>query len=110
MSKATIPAAPADLSAASREIWREVHLGWEIDAGARVLLVTALRANDRATAARALIAKEGLVIAVGKSTRAHPAVTVLRDAETTMLRAWRALAFDAPPTGPMGRPPGRGPA
>jgi phage terminase small subunit len=105
-----IPAAPSDLSAASRAIWREVHAGWQLDASARVLLTAALRAADRASHARELVAAEGLVVMAGKSTKAHPAIAVLRDAETTMLRAWRQLGLDVAAPGPMGRPPGRGPA
>ena len=108
--KPPIPAPPSDLSAASRQLWRDIHAGWVLDASARVLLTTALRADDRATQARALIAAEGMVITLGKSSKAHPALKVLQDAETTKLRAWRALGLDTVAPGPAGRPPGRGPA
>jgi phage terminase small subunit len=110
MRKPAIPLPPSDLSAESKHRWREIHQGWLLDASARVLLTTALRADDRASQARGLVAKDGMVIKVGKSTRAHPALKVLQDAETTKLRAWRALGLDVAQPGPMGRPPGRGPA
>ena len=105
-----IPAAPNDLSLAAKAEWRRIHAGWEVDDSGRMLLTIALRAADRAAAARALVARDGMVVKAGKTTRAHPALAIVKDAELVLLRAWRQLNLDVPPPGPMGRPPGRGPA
>lgn len=106
----TIPPPPHELSAAAKKLWATIHSGWALDDSARVLLLIYLQASDRATTARALITQEGMVISTAKSTRVHPAVAVARDAETTMLRAWRQLGLDVSAPGPVGRPAGRGPA
>jgi phage terminase small subunit len=110
MTSPPIPEAPEGLTAASRATWKRIHQGWSLDDSGRVLLTVALQARDRADAARALIAAEGLVIASLKGTKPHPAVAVLRDAETTLLRSWRQLGLDTTTPGPLGRPPGGGPA
>ena len=99
---------PRGLSAAARRWWGQIHAGWAIDDSGRMLLEVALRAMDRRDAALTLIAKEGLVIEDGKGrTRAHPALSVAKDAELVILRGWRQLGLDVAPPGPIGRPPGR---
>ena len=104
------PVPPAQLSAASRATWAQIHQGWTLDDSARELLVVYLDARDRKIAGQALIAAEGMVVATAKGTKVHPAVAVVRDAETCMLRAWRQLGLDVATPGPVGRPGGRGPA
>src|SRR5438034_1893169 len=106
----TVPKPPGGLSTMSRGLWSRMHRGWQLDDSARVLLTVALRAHDRAEEARAIIARDGMVIKAAKGTRAHPAVAVLRDAETSLLRAWRQLGLDVAVPGPLGRPAGSGPA
>jgi phage terminase small subunit len=109
--KLAVPAPPGDLSADAKQLWRDVHAGWELDVSGRLLLSTALRAADRAATARRLVARDGMVVVTnGKGTRAHPALAIIKDADQVLLKAWRLLALDVPPPGPMGRPPGRGPA
>ena len=110
MGRSAIAPPPNDLSAASRKLWADVHHGWELDMIARQLLATALRAFDRAAAARALVAREGLVVKGTRGPRPHPAVSIEHAATEIALKAWRQLNLDVPPPGPMGRPPGRGPA
>lgn len=73
------------------------------DAG-RSILVVIMEANDRKAAATAIIAKEGLL----KGARAHPLLAVIRDCDNIALKGWRQLGLEPP--GPMGRPPGSGPA
>src|SRR5262245_5185799 len=106
MTREVCPSPPADLSAAAKLVWRQIHSGWEMDDARRPILATALRAEDRAGAARAVINREGLVLQVGKSTRAHPAVTILKDSELIALKAWRQLGLQGAPAGVPGRPAG----
>jgi hypothetical protein len=110
VTRAAIPPAPSDLSSRSRSLWRDVHRGWVLDTSADQLLLIALRGFDRAEAARALLRRDRLVVAGTRGPRPHPAVAIERGATETALKAWRALGLDVAPTGPMGRPPGRGPA
>ena len=73
------------------------------DAGRSILRVV-LEALDRKARASAVIAKQGLM----RGGRAHPLLAVVRDADNTALKGWRQLGLEPP--GPMGRPPGQGPA
>jgi hypothetical protein len=93
-------------------LWRSLHESHDIDTPSRVLLEVALRASDRAAQARELIARDGLIVAAGrdgKSSRAHPALGALKEAEMVLLRAWRQLGFDQAPPGHVGHPAGQGP-
>ncbi|MEX2221406.1 MAG: hypothetical protein WEG40_06380 [Candidatus Rokuibacteriota bacterium] len=110
MNRAKTPPAPTDLSPGSKRIWRDVHQGWDLDESARQLLGIALRGFDRAAQARALVARDGLIVTGTRGPRPHPAVSIERTSTELALKAWRQLNLDVPAPGPMGRPPGRGPA
>jgi hypothetical protein len=110
MTRPRIPPAPSDLSSRGKGLWRDIHRGWELDASAEQLLTIALRGFDRADAARALLRRDGLLVAGTRGPRPHPAVSIERTATETALKAWRALGLDVQTPGPMGRPPSRGPA
>ena len=101
-----VPPAPKDFSADSRRTWSLLHQGWVIDDAKRPVLATALRATDRAAAGRELLKREGLVVQVGKGTRAHPALQIVKDSELIALIAWRQLGLEGAPAGAPGRPPG----
>lgn len=92
----TVPTCPKGLSAPARTLWRQVHAAWSMDDGARALLEVALRAKDRAAAARAIVDAEGMVVAVGKGVRAHPLIAVVKDAEGIFLKSWRQLGLEPP--------------
>ena len=101
------PKPPSDLSAESRLIWRLVHEGWPVGDAGRPVLMIALRAEDRAAKGRELLKRDGLVVQVGKgSTRAHPALQIVKDSELIALKAWRQLGLQEAPAGAPGRPPG----
>ena len=100
------PGPPSDLSADAKKRWAQIHQGWAVDDAGRAILEIALRAGDRAAAARKLIERDGQVIAFGKGTRAHPAQSILKDAENVSLKAWRQLGLQGAPAGVPGRPAG----
>jgi len=102
--KPRYPHPPTGLSPASRALWGQIHTNWKMDDAGRVLLSVALEARDRSADARAIVRKEGLTL----GARAHPLLAVIRDSENVALKAWRQLGLET--TGPMGRPPGKGPA
>jgi hypothetical protein len=100
----TAPTPPAGLSPASAGLWRAIHGSWAMDDSGRSILTVILQASDRKAEASAVIAKEGLL----KGARAHPLLAVIRDCDNIALKGWRQLGLEPP--GPMGRPPGPGPA
>ena len=77
---------------------------WAMDDAGRLLLTIALEARDRSASARAIVDKEGLT----RGGRAHPLLAVIRDSDNVFLKAMRQLGLES--GGPIGRPPGQGPA
>jgi phage terminase small subunit len=95
--------APAYLSPAMKAFWRRATAEFELEADAKLILRTACTAYDRATQARELIAKEGLIV----NNRRHPAVDIEAQSQSLFLRSIRQLSLDIEPPGPIGRPVGR---
>ena len=90
------PQTPKGLSAAARGWWRRLLREYAIDDEAGLLLLeSALRQFDRAEEARAILAKDGLVLVdrFGQQ-KAHPAASLERDARAGLLAALRALSLD----------------
>jgi P27 family predicted phage terminase small subunit len=105
------PKPPADLSREAKALWARIYAEVDLDSAAVLLLDTLCQQFDRMTAARQLVAKEGMVVeettaAGNKKQRAHPACAIERDAAATMTRCWRLLGFDQMPVNEMGRPAG----
>jgi P27 family predicted phage terminase small subunit len=103
------PPAPKHLSAESRQLWKQVTSGWELDEGSVVILLQALEALDRLRQAQEVIAREGIV-AIGRNGEpiTHPAFRIEKDARSMLLRAWRQLDLEESDELParIGRPPG----
>ncbi|MEW6299908.1 MAG: P27 family phage terminase small subunit [Thermodesulfobacteriota bacterium] len=98
---------PAHLSAASKKLWKQITEGWELDESGLLILQQALESYDRIREAQKAIRAHGLLVANERGAlSANPALRVERDARTLLLRAWRQLALDLDPPGPIGRPPG----
>lgn len=92
-------ATPAGLSKAGSQWYQRLTTEFEIrDEAGRLLLETAMRAFDRAEAARALLDKDGVVLVDrwGQS-KPHPAVVIERDARAGMLSALKMLNLDIEP-------------
>jgi hypothetical protein len=104
MKPKTPPRPPGGLSEASGALWRQIHAAWAMDDAGRSILTVVLAALDRKAAAETVIAKQGLML----KSRAHPLLGVVRDCENVALKGWRQLGLEPP--GPIGRPPGPGPA
>jgi phage terminase small subunit len=84
---------PAHLSAEACTLWRRLRRDFVIDDGAGLaLLRCACEALDRAQAARRQIDQDGALID-GRfgQRRAHPLLTVERDARAAMIMALRAM-------------------
>jgi phage terminase small subunit len=102
------PRAPKHLKPATRRWWVSVVEGYVLEEHHLRLLTMAAEAWDRKEAARAAIARDGLVFTdrLG-SPRARPEVTVQRDAEVTFARLVRELRLDVGEP-PDSRPPALG--
>ena len=100
---------PAGLSAASKKHWAAITREWELEEPQRLVLAQALRALDRLVEAQTILDKDGLMLKdrFGQS-KAHPLLTVERDARSGLLRALAELKLDYEPINhTVGRPPGR---
>jgi hypothetical protein len=87
---------PRDLGKSGREFWRDVQSSYSItDPAGLSLLEVACRALDRMAEARAVIERDGLVIA--KTGRANPACKIEQDSANRYLSAHRALHLDIEP-------------
>lgn len=100
---------PKTLSAEAKTWWKKLVKEYEIDDPAGFLLLqTALEALDGMRGAQQAIADDGATIKdrFGQ-LRAHPIITVERDARAAMLAALRALNLDLEPLRDrIGRPAG----
>lgn len=91
--------APSGLSPEAQGWWRSIVAEYQISDGAGLLLLqSALEAFDRVRAAQVAIAADGLVQRGSKrQPRAHPLLTVERDARAAMLASLKALNLDLEP-------------
>ncbi len=100
---------PKTLSAEARTWWKKLVKEYEIgDPAGFLLLQTALEALDGMRGAQQAIADDGATIKdrIGQ-LRAHPIITVERDARDAMLAALKALNLDVEPVRDrIGRPAG----
>lgn len=88
--------APAFLSREAKAFWRDLQSRHQIDDPARLTLLTkAAEAMDRATAARKVIAAEGVIKVdrFGQSV-VHPACRVIDSAESSLRASIKALGLD----------------
>lgn len=79
---------PEHLSERAAAFWRGVHADYELTPTQTELLLRALEAGDRADQARAVVAREGIVVPGRDGPKAHPAVNVEvvnRRAQTALL-------------------------
>lgn len=92
---APLPEPPANLSEASKDLWRAV-VTEPLSAGRAALITTALEAHDRAEEASAILRSEGLTTttAVTGAVHVHPAVKIERDNRALFARLWLALGME----------------
>ena len=105
--KTTEPA--KHLSRESKALWRKIVREWSIDdpAGLKVLDV-GLEALDRATKARMMIEKDGMIVRdrFGQK-KPHPLLATERDARAQFMQAVKSLNLDVEPLNATpGRPAG----
>lgn len=104
-----MPTPPDHLSDEAQALWTSLQNAYDLaDDYGQLLLRTALEAFDRAQGARLAILREGATVPDARGAlRAHPLISVERDARAAMLAALKALRIDVIPTRPgPGRPPG----
>lgn len=86
---------PKGLSGEARRLWQSTCDGWTLDGPAFVLLENACRCLDRLRTAEKAIAKEGVTFRDRfGSPRPHPAMGIVRDENTTLVRILKQLGLD----------------
>jgi len=99
--------APSHLSKASAAWWRSVVGTYDLEQHHERVLTLAATAYDRATEARETLAEDGTYFRDKHGApKAHPAVSVERDARLAFARLIRELDLDGEPL-PDPRPPRR---
>lgn len=104
------PKPPKGLSREAGKKWQEIVVEYAIDDPAGLLLLgTAFEAFDRMRQAQAIVKKEGATIKDRfDQAKAHPLLTVERDARSQMIQALKALNLDIEPLKDNpGRPGGK---
>jgi len=102
------PKPPAHLSRRAKAIWRDLVAEYTFAAHELTLLRAACETVDRLEEARALIARDGLVVAGYRGQpRPNPMLAVERDCRIALARLWRELAMRDPDESRPPRIPGR---
>jgi phage terminase small subunit len=98
------PAAPRDLGPAGKRLWKVIAGRYIIEPHHEPLLLQACRAADTAEDCGARIKAEGLTVANARGeVRAHPLLSVQRDAQRVMGYTLRVLGVrDEEPRRPRG--------
>ena len=100
------PAAPAHLSAASRKWWDEIVREYQLQSHHLRLLQACAESWERMQAARAAIAKHGLVYIDGQGCpKARPEIAIERDSKIGFARLIRELDLDFEPPSESPRSP-----
>ena len=104
------PAVPAHLSARSKRLFRDITGRYGGRNGLEThrleLLRMALEAIDRATDARIILERDGLMLEGRSGPRLHPAANLERDSRLAAARLLREAGFDLPDPD-AARPPSR---
>ena len=88
------PAAPAELAAPGRKLWREVAGAYDLDVHERPILAEACRLADRAAELEAAIEADGLTVTGSAGQpRLNPAVAEVRQTRVALTRCLGAIAF-----------------
>lgn len=109
--KNPITKAPSTLSRAAQRRWRAIVNEFELSASELIVLEEGLLAWDRLGQARALLDRDGLVVATGAGgLKPHPAANVEAESRRAVFAAFRQLGLDTADESPRkpGRPPGSG--
>jgi P27 family predicted phage terminase small subunit len=91
------PDPPEYLSEAMKSWWRSVTGEFVLEAHHLFLLEAAAGAWDRMTAAREILAKDGMTVTTATGEKQHPCVGIERDARAAFARLLRELDLDVQP-------------
>lgn len=91
-----LPAAPSHLSAASKNLWRNIVGRFELQPEHLELLRLGLEAIDRTDQARRILASDGLVVVGSRGApQRHPMIDVEIQSRTAALRYFRELGLSS---------------
>ena len=99
--------APKGLGVSGQQLWDEVVAEYAIDTHERLVLVRACRTADVIDELQTIIDGEGLIIESSQGSRAHPALTELRQQQLLLTRLMRTLRLEFGTDEGAGRSPVR---
>lgn len=106
MAKTQIPQPPKRLCTEAKRIWRRILLEFEFAEIDTVRLTALVESWHRMAQARAILDKEGLIVADRYGVpKQHPAFLIERDSRLAALRAARELGLDRLQIETAARPP-----
>jgi phage terminase small subunit len=97
LAERRVPAAPAHLSASRKRLWKAILGDFELDVHELELLRLACEALERCEEARRAIARDGAYVQGRFGPKAHPAISVERDARIGAARLFREIGLDGEP-------------
>jgi P27 family predicted phage terminase small subunit len=95
MKRKATGSAPKAWSADVQKLWDEITKGWGLSDEGRAVLMVACEARERMLEADKALRSDGLTFRTRMGgIRAHPAVRIRRDAESSFLQAMRQLGLE----------------
>jgi phage terminase small subunit len=96
---------PKKLSPEAKRLWKTTVDTWTLDGPGFVLLENACRCLDRLRAAEKVLANKGVTFLDRfGSPRPHPAMSIVRDENTTFVRILEQLGLDVAGAAAKARP------
>lgn len=88
------PPMPPKLGESGKALWRQVAEEFAIDEHERLVLVRACRTLDLIDQLQAVVDREGLIAESSQGSRAHPALTEMRQQQLVLVRLLKTLRLE----------------
>lgn len=106
LGKPGLQAVPPELQATGRELWLTTLNEWDLAESDLALLRVACQQADRIAECQEIIATDGILVTDPSGRqRAHPLLSIEKEAANTLMRAWRMLDLNDAEPPKIGRPP-----
>ena len=97
--------APKDLNQAGKELWSATLAEWDMSDSDMALLHVACQQQDRIVECQIIIERDGVLLTDPSGRqRAHPLLSIEKEACNTLMRAWRMLNLTDSEAPKIGRP------
>ncbi len=96
---------PEHFTEEAASLWQKILEEYDLEASEKSILKVGLEAYDRLQSCREQMKAEGYTVTDPSGRiRAHPALQAEKNAASIYLQAFRLLALNEEPAGPVGRP------